>query len=220
MSAHAYTEDQLVGQPAKAKPPSPQPSPKGRGSAGAKRSPLPLGEGSGDEGRGEEVSQRSVGGQRIERVRVIDWENPAANRLPVRHVVDRLRRAKLFHGVSRQTDAESHVDADHRPGELGVSRQAQRYDRGLRQRFCVAGKGVGNLRRRQGRQESGEGQTEAGRGFAQSRGRRDRVLRHAPGDSTRHRATGRRQPATITKARRCRGCTHLTRPVAPRVPRP
>jgi type I restriction enzyme R subunit len=60
-------------------PPSPQPSPRGRGSVGVKRSPLPLGEGSGGEGRGAEDSQRSVGGQRTERVRVIDWENPAAN---------------------------------------------------------------------------------------------------------------------------------------------
>jgi type I restriction enzyme, R subunit len=42
-------------------PPSSQPSPRGRGSVGA------------------EVSQRSVGGQRTERVRVIDWENPTAN---------------------------------------------------------------------------------------------------------------------------------------------
>ena len=54
--------------------PSPQPSPKGRGSAGSERSPLPLGEGAGGEG-----SRRDVGGQRTERVRIIDWENPAAN---------------------------------------------------------------------------------------------------------------------------------------------
>ena len=54
--------------------PSPQPSPSGRGSADSKRSPLPLGEG--PEGEG---SRRSCGGQRTERVRVIDWENPAAN---------------------------------------------------------------------------------------------------------------------------------------------
>ncbi len=50
--------------------PSPQPSPRGRGSAGTKPSALPLGVRSGGEGRG---------GQRTVRVRVIDWENPAAN---------------------------------------------------------------------------------------------------------------------------------------------
>jgi len=33
------------------------------------------------------------------------------------HVVDRLRRAELFHRLSGQTDAESHADADHRAGE-------------------------------------------------------------------------------------------------------
>jgi len=60
--------------------PSPQPfrsaasQPTGRGSATTQVSPLPLGEGAGGEG-----SRRRDGGQRIERVRVIDWQNPAAN---------------------------------------------------------------------------------------------------------------------------------------------
>jgi len=43
----------------------------------ASRHPLPLGEGRG-EGRGGDSSRRS-GGQQTVRVRVIDWENPAAN---------------------------------------------------------------------------------------------------------------------------------------------
>jgi type I restriction enzyme R subunit len=55
--------------------PSPRPSPSGRGSADGEnsKSPLPLGEGAGGEGlpRG--------GGQRLERVRVLDWEHPEAN---------------------------------------------------------------------------------------------------------------------------------------------
>jgi type I site-specific restriction-modification system R (restriction) subunit len=54
--------------------PLPQPSPKGRGSVTTQVPPLPLGEGAGGEG-----SRRRDGGQRIERVRVIDWQNPAAN---------------------------------------------------------------------------------------------------------------------------------------------
>ncbi|MBX3735019.1 MAG: hypothetical protein KF791_20780 [Verrucomicrobiae bacterium] len=49
--------------------PSPQPSPTGRGSSGKEGSAPPLGEGFGGEGRGEVISERSVAGQRIERVR-------------------------------------------------------------------------------------------------------------------------------------------------------
>ncbi len=59
-------------------PSSPALLPAGEGSRGKKRSPLPLGEGSGGEGRGGDGSRRA-GGQRTVRVRVIDWENPAAN---------------------------------------------------------------------------------------------------------------------------------------------
>ena len=73
---------------------------------------------------------------------------PAADRVRLRHVADRLRRAELFHRVSRQADAESHADADHRAREPRLSRQAQRHDRGLRERVRLAGKGAGHLRRR------------------------------------------------------------------------
>ena len=44
----------------------------------------------------------------------------------------------------------------------------------------------------QGRQESGQGQAEAGRGIAEGGGRRDGLLRHAPGGARGHRATAHR----------------------------
>ena len=78
-------------------------------------------------------------------------ERPAAAGVPLRHVADGLRRAELFHRLSRQADAQSHPDADHRPREPRFPRQAQRRDRGLRERLCLAGKGAGHLWRRQGR---------------------------------------------------------------------
>jgi type I restriction enzyme R subunit len=61
------------------------------------------------------------------------------------------RRTELLDGVSRQAHAQPHADADHRPRQPGVSRQAQRRHRRLRQRLCLAGKGTGHLRCRQGR---------------------------------------------------------------------
>ncbi len=47
-------------------------------SPAASRHPLPVGEGRGED-RGGDGSRRDSGGQRFERVRVIDWENPAVN---------------------------------------------------------------------------------------------------------------------------------------------
>ena len=51
---------------------------------------------------------------------------PAAPGLRLRHVADRLRRAELLDGLSRQADAQPHPDADHRPRQPGLPRQAQR----------------------------------------------------------------------------------------------
>ncbi len=51
----------------------------------------------------------------------------------------------MFDGVSRQADAQPHADADHRPRQPRVSRQAERPDRGLCQRVRFAGKGAGDL---------------------------------------------------------------------------
>ncbi len=44
-----------------------------------------------------------------------DWMSP------------RLQRAELFHGVSRQTDADPHPHADHRLGDLRDARLTQRH---------------------------------------------------------------------------------------------
>ena len=85
-----------------------------------------------------------------------DPDDPLRLVFRLRHVADRLRRAELLDGVSRQADAEPHADADHRAREPRVPRQAQRRDRGLRQRVRLAGKGAGHLRRGQGRQEPGQ----------------------------------------------------------------
>ncbi len=51
---------------------------------------------------------------------------PAAPGVRLRHVADRLRRAELLDRVSRQADAQPHADADHRPRQPRLPRQAQR----------------------------------------------------------------------------------------------
>ena len=59
---------------------------------------------------------------------------PAAARVRLRDVDDRLRRADLLDDLPRQADAEPHADADHRPRQPGVPGQGQRPDRRLRRR--------------------------------------------------------------------------------------
>jgi type I restriction enzyme R subunit len=44
-----------------------------------------------------------------------DNRRPVAPGVRLRHVADRLRRAELLDGVSRQADAQPHVDAGHHP---------------------------------------------------------------------------------------------------------
>ena len=106
-----------------------------------------------------------------------DADDPLAARVPLRDVAHRLRRAELLDDLPRQADAEPHADADHRAGEPGVPRQAQRPDRGLRERVRVAGEGAGDLRQGPGRRDPGPRQAAARRGAANGRGRRHRVLR-------------------------------------------
>jgi type I restriction enzyme R subunit len=91
MSGHAYTEDQLVEQPAmrlfaelgwSGAQPHPHPSPLPRRDAlGEGRAAVRSTSGRGikGEGRGGDGSRRDCGGQRTERDRVIDWEKHAAN---------------------------------------------------------------------------------------------------------------------------------------------
>ena len=73
-------------------------------------------------------------------------------------ITDRKRLFNLFENFKFShvihLAAESHVDADHRAGQPGVPRQAQRHDRGLRQRVRLAGKSIGHLRRGQRRQRA------------------------------------------------------------------
>jgi type I restriction enzyme R subunit len=97
------------------------------------------------------------------------------------------RRTELLDGVSGQAHAQPHADADHRPRQPRVSRQAQRRHRRLRQRLCLAGKGTGDLRCRQGREESGQGQAAIGRGTAQGGRGCHGLLRRAWRDAGRDR---------------------------------
>ncbi len=108
--------------------------------------------------------------------RVQGRQRPAPAGVPLRDVADRLRRAELLDDLSRQADAEPHADADHRAGEPRVPRQAQRPDRGLRQRVRVTGEGARHLRQGPRRHDAGSGQTAACRGTAKGRGGRHRVL--------------------------------------------
>jgi type I restriction enzyme R subunit len=60
--------------------------------------------------------------------------------------------------VSRQADAQSHPDADHRPCQSRLSGKTKRVDRRLRQRVCIAGESVGHLRQGTRRRNAGAGQ--------------------------------------------------------------
>ena len=80
-----------------------------------------------------------------------DPDDPLPAGLRLRHVDDRLRRAELLDDLPRQADAQPHADADHRPGQPGLSRQGERPDRGLRRRLPQPGAGAGHLRRRRRR---------------------------------------------------------------------
>ena len=60
---------------------------------------------------------------------------PAAARVRVRDVDDRLRRAELLDDLPRQADAEPHADADDRPRQPGVPGEGERADRRLHRRL-------------------------------------------------------------------------------------
>ena len=60
--------------------------------------------------------------RRGSRLQVQGPRRPVPAGVRVRHVAHRVRRAVNVVGVPRQADAEPHADADHRPGEPGVSR--------------------------------------------------------------------------------------------------
>ncbi len=93
-----------------------------------------------------DADERGTAGREVQGPR-----RPGPSGLRLRHVADRLRRTELLDDLSRQADAEPDAHADHRPGQPGVSGQAQRPHRGLRQRLCVAGKGTVHLWPRSGR---------------------------------------------------------------------
>jgi hypothetical protein len=78
--------------------------------------------------------------------------------------------------LNPQADAEPHADADHRSCEPSVPRQAQRLDRGLRERVRVTGEGARHLRQGPGRHDAGAGQTTTHRGTGKGRGGRHQVL--------------------------------------------
>ena len=79
-----------------------------------------------------------------------------------------LRRAELLDDLPRQADAEPHADADDRPRQPGVPRQAQRPDRRLRRRVPSLEKALAIYGQGPGRHDSGPGQTAAGRGAAEA----------------------------------------------------
>ena len=68
---------------------------------------------------------------------------PAVDRVRVRDVAYRVRRAEREHGLPRQADEEPHADADDRAREPGVPRQAERRHRRLRERVRLARAGPG-----------------------------------------------------------------------------
>ena len=145
------------------------------------------------------------------------YRRSAAPGLRLRHVADRLRRAELLDGVSRQADAQPHPDADHRSGQPRLPRQAQRRHRRLRQCLRLAGEGAGHLRGGQGRQEPSQGQAATGGGTAPGGDGCDGLLRCAWRDAGRDRGAGcGRHGAPVAHPGRYER-TDLPRPAAPRL---
>ena len=76
---------------------------------------------------------------------------PAAARVRLRDVDDRVRRPERVDDLPRPADAQPHADADDRPRQPGVPRQGQRADRRLHRRVPEPREGARHLRRRQRR---------------------------------------------------------------------
>jgi type I restriction enzyme R subunit len=129
----------------------------------------------------------------------------------------RIRRAQLLDGVYRQAHAQPHADADHRPRQSRLPRQAQRRHSRLRQRLRLAGKGVGHLRRGQGRQESGQEQATTGGGNARRGTGCHRVLFSARRDAERNRGDARWQHGASLAHSGRHECVDLPRPIAQRL---
>ncbi len=71
---------------------------------------------------------------------------PAADRVRLRDVDHRLRRAVVLDDLPGQADEEPHADADHRPGQPGLPGEEQRPDRRLHRRLPGPPEGPGDLR--------------------------------------------------------------------------